>query len=399
MTRALIIGGGIAGTVTAIALREAGLEPVVHEAYGRTADGVGAFLSLAVNGLDALDAVGLKGPVWEQGFDTPDFAFYNGNGKRLGEIAGKSALPDGTVMRTVLRADLYRVLRDEAERRGIRVEYGKRLTGASGTGTGVRAEFADGSHAEGDLLVGADGLHSRVRGIIDPQAPGPHYLGLLNTGGHARGVTVDGRPGTAYMIFGKRCFFCYLPHPDGSVWWFANPPRRDEPGKAELDAITDERWRAELVRLAAVDKGPARAIIEASTHVYRPWPTYDFPSVPNWYRDRMIIIGDAAHATSPASGQGASMAMEDAVTLARCLRDLEGVPAAFARYEQLRRERVEAIVAQGRRNTTAKTPGPVGRLVRDFFIAKEFKKFTANPEDPQRWMWDHHIDWSTPVAA
>ncbi|GAB3480817.1 FAD-dependent monooxygenase [Amycolatopsis cihanbeyliensis] len=302
-------------------------------------------------------------------------------------------------MRTVLRADLYRVLRDEAERRGIRVEYGKRLTGASDTGDGVRAEFADGGHAEGDLLIGADGLHSRVRGLIDPEAPDPCYLGLLNTGGHARDVAVDGRPGTTYMIFGKRCFFGYMPHPDGGVWWFANPPRRTEPGGAELDAITDERWRAELIRLAEVDKGPAKAIAEASTHIYRPWPTYDVPSVPNGHRGRMIIVGDAAHATSPASGQGASMAMEDTVTLARCLRDVDGTRAAFARYQRLRRERVEAIVAQGRRNTGNKTPGPVGRLLRDFFIAKAFKKITASPEDPQRWMWDHHIEWSAPIAA
>ncbi|WP_158879467.1 FAD-dependent oxidoreductase [Amycolatopsis anabasis] len=397
MARALIIGGGVAGTVTAIALKKAGLEPVVYEAYDRTADGVGAFLTVAVNGLDALDAIGLKDRLVDKGLDTPRMAMHLGaSGKKLGEFPFGSA-EDGTVYQTFLRADLYTALREEAEREGVEVRYDRRLVDAERTGGGVRAKFADGSHAEGDLLIGADGLHSRVRTLLDPDAPRARYLGLLNTGGFASGVRIGAEPGVANMIFGRRCFFGYFTHPDGRVWWFANPARAVAPTAAELAAITDEQWRAELIRLFRADRTPAVRIIEATPEIFRPWATYDFPNVPIWHRDRMVIIGDAAHAVSPASGQGASMALEDAVTLARCLRDVDGIDAAFAAYERLRRDRVEAIVVEGKRNGDAKAVGPIGRLVRDFFIARAFRKSGDMPDTS--WTWNHHIEWAERVAA
>ncbi|MFC7641195.1 FAD-dependent oxidoreductase [Streptosporangium lutulentum] len=114
--------------------------------------------------------------------------------------------------------------------------------------------------------------------------------------------------------------------------------------------------------------------------------------MPTWHRDRMVIIGDAAHATSPASGQGASMAIEDAVTLARCLRDATGVPDAFARYESLRRKRVERVVAQGKRNGDGKSLGPVMRHV----LPMVFKLFKPS-ESGTDWLYGHRIDWDAPV--
>ncbi|GAA5162052.1 MULTISPECIES: FAD-dependent oxidoreductase [Amycolatopsis] len=371
MVRALVIGGGIAGTVTAIALDKAGFTPVVYEAYDRTAEGVGAFLSLAANGMNGLEALGIRDVV--HGFATPRMVVQNGNSRLLGEFESPG-------MRTVPRSDLYVTLRDEAARRGIRIEYGKRLVDAEGP----RARFADGTEAEGDLLIGADGLRSRVRRLIDPRAPEARYVGLLNTGGIARGVPVDTEPGVMHMVFGRRCFLGYVLNPDGDVWWFANPAADEVP-----DA-TPEQWRAELLRLFARDRTPARSLIEATPEIYAPWATYDFPRVPTWHRNRMIIIGDAAHAASPASGQGASMAIEDAVTLGRCLRDAADVERAFAEYESLRRERVEAVVAQGKRNGDQKAPGPVGRLLRDFFIARALKDPNR---DEQRWLWDHRVEW------
>ena len=89
--------------------------------------------------------------------------------------------------------------------------------------------------------------------------------------------------------------------------------------------------------------------------------TYDLGHVPVWHRGRLLVIGDAAHAPSPSSGQGASMALEDAVELARCLRDLPSVEEAFAAYDAVRRTRVEKVVAAGARSSSSKTPGPVGR--------------------------------------
>src|SRR4051794_11499211 len=116
--KAVIIGGGIAGTVSAIALREAGIDAVVHEAYTRTADGVGSFLSLAVNGLDALHSFGLDRLVQSEGCDTPRMTLQSGTGKVLAEFPNGVALPNGMVGQTIKRSDLYVVLRDEATRRG-----------------------------------------------------------------------------------------------------------------------------------------------------------------------------------------------------------------------------------------------------------------------------------------
>jgi len=397
MTRALIIGGGVAGTITAIALHEAGHEPVVFEAYDRDSEGVGAFLTLAVNGLDALLPLGLKDVVQSVGFDSPRMSIGLGNGTRLADFPLGGALADGTVSQTVLRSDLYVALRDEAVRRGIRVEYGKRLTGASQTKTHVSADFEDGSRADGDLLIGADGLRSRVRTIIDPHAPSPRYVQLLNTGGLAEGLDLPDEPGVLNMVFGKRVFFCHVVSPDGRVWWFANPARKTEPSAAELRALTGESFRKELLDLVARDRTPATEIIRATRKIYPAWPTYDFPTVPVWHRGRMVIIGDAAHATSPAAGQGASMAIEDAVTLGKCLRDVPDIQHALATYESLRRERVEAVVAAGKRNGDDKVIGPVGRVIRDFFIKRAFSK--PFDEDPNGFMWNHHIDWDEKVAA
>lgn len=391
--KALIIGGGMAGPVTAMALKQAGIDATVYEAYDRSADGVGAFLTLAVNGMAALRELGLGDLVRGKGFDTPAMVAEM-DGRRLVEFSFGAPLPDGTHNQTITRADLYGVLRDEAVRRGVPIEYGKRLTGAESTRDGLVATFADGTTARGDLLIGADGLRSVTRTVIDPHAPAPRYVPLLNAGGYARGVELAGEPGVMHMFFGRRCFFSYVKRGDGEVWWFANPPQPEELPASELAAITPAQWRAKLRELFADDDFPALDVIDATEQIFSGWNTYDFPTVPVWHRERMVIIGDAAHATSPASGQGASMALEDAVTLAKCLRDLPDVPAAFAAYEDLRRARVERVVAQGKRNGDGKAVGRIGRLLLPVIF-----KFVAKAANKQGWLYDHRIDWDEPVTA
>lgn len=184
---------------------------------------------------------------------------------------------------------------------------------AHDTGAGVRAEFDDGSEAFGDLLVGCDGVHSTVRRLIDPTAPAPSYAGLINTGGYASGVSVDTEPGSYEMIFGKRAFFGYLKADDGQVWWFSNVPRRDEPARGELAAVSGEEWRRRMLELYAEDAGPAVSLIEATPEIMPMTAIHSIPHLPRWHNDRMIVVGDAAHAPSPSSGQGASLAIEDGV--------------------------------------------------------------------------------------
>jgi 2-polyprenyl-6-methoxyphenol hydroxylase-like FAD-dependent oxidoreductase len=104
----------------------------------------------------------------------------------------------------------------------------------------------------------------------------------------------------------------------------------------------------------------------------------------------MIVIGDAAHAPAPSSGQGASMALEDGVLLAMALRDRPTIEAAFEAFEAGRRERVERIVAQGARSSSSKTPGRIGSLFRDAFMRLAFRYLIT--ERSLAWMYDHRID-------
>ncbi|GAA3768797.1 FAD-dependent oxidoreductase [Micromonospora maritima] len=392
MTKALVVGAGLAGPVAAMALLRAGIDAVVHEAYERDAVGVGAFLTLSVNGLDALHAVGLDDLVAGLGHPTPRMVMRNHRGRRLAEFAA-------TGSRTVGRSDLYRALRDEALDRGVEFVHGSRLTGATPTESGVTARFADGRTDHGDLLVGADGLRSRVRTLIDPAAPAPRWVPLLNAGGFARGLRLPHERGTMQMMFGRRCFFCWIVVGEDEVWWFANPPQSVEQSREQLAAVGPEEARSRLHALLADDPGPAAAVLDHTPRIEYGWPTYDLPSVPVWHRDRMIVVGDAAHTAAPSSGQGAAMAFEDAVQLARCLRDLPDVPAAFAAYERLRRARVERVVAQGRRTSTAKVAGPVGRLVRDLGMPVFARLLARNDGAAQAWLFDHHIEWAERVRA
>jgi len=395
--KALIIGSGVAGPVAAMALQRAGIDGIIYESYTGGADDAGAFLTFASNGLDALRAIDAHHLVLAEGFPTPRMEIQSGTGKHLGDVPNGGTLPDGTVSQTLKRSDLYRALRDEAVRRGAHVEYSKRLVDAEITPDGgVAARFEDGTEAEGDLLIGADGIHSRTRRIIDPFAPGARYIPVLNIGGYASDVRVPAEPGTFRMVFGKRAFFGYAIHPSGEVWWFANPPRANEPTSAELAATTTEQWREMLVDLFAEDATPADQIVRATPGRLAGWSTYDLPSVPMWHRGPMVIIGDAAHATAPSSGQGASMAIEDAVVLARCLRDLSDIPQAFAAYERQRRTRVERIVAHGARTSNSKAAGPVAQVLRDLMLPVVLKR-VANG-GPLAWMHDHHIDWDAKVA-
>lgn len=392
--KALIIGGGIAGSVTAMALQKAGITSTIYEAYPHGAGNTGAFLTFAGNGMSALEAIGADGPVRQAGFDTPRLIFTNGSGRRLGEIPNGGAVSGGKISQTIRRGDLYRALQSQATQRGIAIEYGKRLIGTRTAPGGVTAIFADDTEATADLLVGCDGLRSVTRRLIDPGAPAARYVPVLNTGGYSTGVNVGGAPGDFHMMFGKRCFFGYVNAPGGEVWWFANPPRRDEPESHELSAVESRRWTEILSELFAEDAGPAVEIIRATTNRLAAWSTYDLPRVPHWHKDRMIIIGDAAHATAPSSGQGASMAIEDGVLLAKCLRDLP-LSGAFEAFTALRRERVEAVVAAGARSANDKAAGPVARVIRDLMLPVVFRKMSSGKA--QQWMYGYHIDWDEPV--
>ncbi|WP_230858658.1 FAD-dependent oxidoreductase [Actinoplanes aureus] len=383
---AVVIGGGIAGTATAIALRYAGFAPVLYEAKERGADERGAFVTLAVNGVNALRSLGMDpARVLERGFATPAIALRGASGQLLAEVPLGGPLPDGTTTTTIRRADLYAALRAEAEGHGVPIEYGARLSAAT-TGAGeVTAVFEDGRSASGELLVGADGLHSRTRQVLNPGGPAPHYLGLLNAGGFTAGPVVGPPPGVMQMAFGRRAFFGWAGAPDGSVWWFANPPRKRpvEPGE-----FSPAAWRAYLLDL--FEGEPAAGFVAASDEILGPWNTRDLRRVRHWRGDRVVLVGDAAHAVAPSSGQGASMALEDAVVLGYSLLEHRALPEALAAYETVRRPRVEKVVAHGRRSSNTKVLGPVGAAIRDAVLPVVMRRLHRGG-DPQAWILDHRL--------
>ncbi|HYW24264.1 MAG TPA: NAD(P)/FAD-dependent oxidoreductase [Terriglobales bacterium] len=396
---ALIIGGGIAGPAAAMALQKAGIDAAVYEAHAGGAEGVGTFLTLGSNGIDALRVIGADERAVAAGFPTPGIVLRSTTGKRLGVARIDAALPDGITSHTLTRSDLYRALREEACARGIRFEHGRRLAHAVETADGVVATFADGTEAAGDLLVGCDGVHSTVRPIIDPRAPEPTYAGLVNVGGQAHGVDAESEPGSYTMIFGRRAFFGYAVAPDGDVWWFANLPSREEPARGDLAAVDAAEWRRRLVDLFRDDAGPAVRTLEATPDVAIGGAStfHVIPHLPVWQRGRMVVIGDAAHAPSPSSGQGASLSIEDAVVLAKCLRDVPDHGQALARFEALRRPRVERIIRAAARVNSSKAAGPVGQVVRDAMMPL-FMRLLATGRQVQE-VYGYRIDWDAPDQA
>jgi FAD-dependent urate hydroxylase len=390
MTRALVIGGGIAGMATGIALRQAGIEATIYEARQGDADGRGAFLTIMANGLDALRAIEADRLILDRSFAARDVHMRNGHDRSLGVLS--IPFPDPAHgPRTMRRADLYQALNHETRQRGVAVEHGKRLVRAEQDSAGlVTASFADGTQAIGNFLVGADGLHSATRSLIDPRAPTPAYIGWSIVFGTVSRVTAASNAESYYMYFGRRASCGHTVSPDGDTWWFANVPCAED----ELAGVPPAQLRTRLADLFVGDHIPTVQAIGATDEAQiTATACYQLQSVPIWSRAGMTLAGDALHVASPATTQGASMAIEDAVTLARCVRDLPDIPAAFRGYELLRRNRVERVVASGVRRLGPRLPGPLLRLLRDRAIARRVRRPDWD------WLHLHHIDWSRDVAA
>jgi FAD-dependent urate hydroxylase len=198
------------------------------------------------------------------------------------------------------------------------------------------------------------------------------------------------------MYWGRRCFFGYIVSPDGEVWWFANPPSRTEIPREELRSVD---VRAVLLDLLADDKVPNAAIVRA-TESFGLTQQYDLPRVRTWHNGSMVVIGDAAHAVSPSSGQGASLAAEDAVVLAKCLRDAPSVAEALHWYQRHRRDRVERVVKWGSSMNNTKREGLAARLFRDHALPLLLRAATS-PRQVSKlaWLFEHRIDWDRPFSA
>lgn len=386
--KALVIGCGIAGPAVAMFLRRAGVEPHLFEAKAEPDDYAGLFLNVARNGLHVLGELGVDARIRGAGIEMRAMSFASSSGKLLGTVGDDAGPPQGI---TVKRGLLHRVLREAAEGEGIPVAFGKRLVDLRNERGGVTAVFADGTSAEGDFLVGCDGIHSRVRRLLIPDAPEPSYTGLISFGGFSRGVRVSGRTGIQHMVFGRKAFFGYIAAPDGEIYWFGNLEYPGSPTRRDLMAIPQAEWRRLVDDLYGRERPTVPDIIRGTEGEIGVYPICDLMSVPRWHDGAAVLIGDAIHATSPNAGQGASMALEDALVLAKCVRDAADPGEAFRRFEAVRRERVERIVRASRaigRQKHAKHP--VQAFFRDLLMPV-FLKMAGRQSDG--WMLDFRETW------
>lgn len=390
---ALVIGGGIAGPVAATALRKAGIAARVYEAYPGPAYTIGSGLALAPNGVAALDIIGAGDRIRDIATPVPKMNMSVG-GKML-SMPVPGGLPP---LQLVDRSELHRQLHEHALAAGVPFEYNKRLVGVDEGGAGVTARFADGSTATADVLVGADGIRSTVRTLIDPDAPGPEYTGMLGFGATTE-CPVDTPPETIVFSYGKRAYYLYWPVGDGRVAWGANLPYEQYLSLTQARTYSAEHW-LKILRDTYADDTPGGHLARATTaeQLEVTGALHIMPPVPRWYRNRMVLIGDAVHAPSNSSGQGASLAIESAIQLARCLRDIPDPEAAFAVYEGLRRPRVEGVAARAAKINHSKTPGPIaGRMMR--MMMPLLAKTVMNPEKTMGAEQRYRIDWDSPVQT
>jgi 2-polyprenyl-6-methoxyphenol hydroxylase-like FAD-dependent oxidoreductase len=190
------------------------------------------------------------------------------------------------------------------------------------------------------------------------------------------------------MIFGRRAFFGYVPAPTGDVWWFANLPQHEEPsGDRPPDHAS---LRAQLLDAFADDAGPACEVVLETPELADLTPLHTVPRLTRWHRGPIVLIGDAAHAPSPTSGQGASLSIEDAAELAWAIRRNDNLPSAFTAFETSRRPRVEPIVKAASRMNSSKAPGPIGRAIRDATMPTAMR-LMANSK-VMRKQFEHHIE-------
>jgi 2-polyprenyl-6-methoxyphenol hydroxylase-like FAD-dependent oxidoreductase len=333
----LIIGGGIGGLCTALALRAKGIAAHVYE---RVADirAAGAGIILAPNGLRALDRLGLAAAAQTRGVAL--------DGLRITDAALRPLLntPNGAElmrdfgfgMTGLLRTELYQLLLDALP--ADAVTLGKTLTRFDDDGARVTAHFADGAQAHGDLLIGAEGIGSAVRRQLFPEIQ-PRYSGQTSYRGVAEFKTA-----LSCEAWGARVRIGSVPVSATHTYWYST---QLAPAGGE-DVSKDAALRT-LQEAAADFAQPFQDVI-AATQPERMLRTdiADLPPLPSWQRGRVALLGDAAHATTPNLGQGGNQAIEDALALADALATYTDHRAAFDAYQRARKPRAEMVTARSR---------------------------------------------------
>ncbi|WFE27027.1 FAD-dependent monooxygenase [Solwaraspora sp. WMMD791] len=329
--RVLVVGASVAGLAAARALRLAGLRPEVVEKLDPTVVPT-AGIFLPGNAIRALRDLGLDSPLRPLGAVVRRQRFLDAAGTELCAVDLDRLWQGVGQCRALPRADLHRVLLTGAggavrHRTEVReLELGDETT---------KVAFGDGSFAEYDLIVGADGRRSTVRQLAE-LGGAPHPVGQIAY----RSVVTGGPEITEWTaLLGRRCGVVLTPMGYGRTYLYA-----DERLPAGSAPPADPLLR--LRELLADFRGPVPAVLDAVEKVQV--AVTDEVELGSWSRGNVVLVGDAAHATAPTLSQGAAMAFEDALVLAELVRDRPTVVEALAGYESRRRPRTRWVLERTR---------------------------------------------------
>ena len=372
--KVMVAGAGIGGLTAAVALRRAGFEVAVFERAAELGE-VGAGLLLAANAQKALGQIGLAEAVARLGTPASAGAIRSWRGEVLASIpAAELEKKVGAPSVAVHRADLQALLVREAGEGTLRL--GAEVKGFEQDKSGVRVFLAGGSEERADLLVGADGLRSNIRaGLFGLKKP--RYAGYAAW----RAVVEPGEEllpwGTGFESWGRGARFGCAHIGKGRVYWFATGNAQE--GGKDGPSGSPAGPKATLLRRFGTWHRPIGNLIEATDdHTILRTDIYDRePLGELWGDGRVTLLGDAAHPMTPNLGQGACQAVEDAVVLARCLREGGATADALRRYERLRSDRTAMIVRRSRR------VGRVGQLENPLLCRLRDRVFAMIPPKVQ----------------
>lgn len=329
--RALVVGGGIGGLSAATALRRAGCDvDLVEVKSDWSRSGVG--IIQPSNALRALDAIGVARKCLAAGHPYDRYDYTDAHGKLLSAANGLQAVPEFPAFNGIVRGTLHDILLEAAQSAGAAIRMGVTVESLADTDHGVDVQLSDGTRGRYDLVVGADGIYSRLRERLFGAG-----LRATATGQSVWRVTMP-KPAhmtQGVMMVGEKRKAGFIPISRESMYLLLvtqEPPDRH---------FSDEELRPALLQrlegfTGLVDE--ARPYIaDGAPILYRPMEVVMLPAP--WHRGRVFLIGDAAHASTPHLGQGAAMAIEDAVVLAELVAG--GLPPAALgeSYMQRRYER------------------------------------------------------------
>lgn len=335
---ALMVGGGIAGLSAAIALSRVGVRcdvlEIAHQPLGASL-GISGRAAEALAELGVYDECYATGTPW--GRDSTVASMMDSAGNLISAMPPRPDWPGSRMAIGVYRPTLLKILEDEAQRLGVRVQRGLTVNAIEDTEDAVIVTLTNGEERRYDFLVGTDGIGSSTRAMLFPDAPKPEYAGQMSIRWMAPGPAIQ--PEGWYMGPVGRVGFYYLPQ--GYVYVPAVISR------AEWVRMTKEEVFSLFTKL--LESYTAPAIVELrerltpdSDLICRPfeWILLEDP----WFRGRSLLIGDAAHATTAHLGMGGGMALEDAVVLGQCIEKASTLQEAFETFMARRLPRVRTVV-------------------------------------------------------